>query len=280
MTLLVIITAIVEDHEAIKKKIKDLQDLFHNIVFEISDKVSMMNIDVDHFVAILTCLPIEYKEEHNEFIQQMCNELGRNSTLSQVWVKLNMYWDFLNYSLLEKLVQHSGDDPLKRKMTSYVHSLKAFRCSTRLCDYAACCPTLNRPKETHLKEFVLRLKLKWETCTLEDLDNLRAYIIRKFHLPSFTVMLEKVELGSLIVTWLLPAPIASTLIQTLGKIDATEFIKKHGIKSILVDGKKCKYSQCLVATLIIIMYVHHNFNTRYPSAKCGYSIKNKCTGYT
>ena len=222
---------------------QQLEYEFGDIVIKTYDKLKEMDIDVGRFRARLITLPFEYKEEHKDFFQQIEDELEKESTVDCIWNKLSKYWNFLNYTLLENLIHHLGDRVLKRKMDDYLSSLKEFQCSTRLCDFAKCCPAIeNRPSETDLKRFVIDLSLEWETCTLEKIEELKGHIIRKFLLPSFALILEKVSHGSLIITWLLPAKIASSLMETLENIDTREFCKEHRIDSITVDGKECKYS--------------------------------------
>ena len=219
---------------------KLLEDEFNDIAVQTYDKLREM--EVDRFTARLISLPFEYKEEHKEFFQQIRDELEKES-MKRIWSKLSEYWNFLNYTLLENLIRRLGDHILKQKMNSYLNALKEFQSSTRLCDFAECCQEVgDRPSEADLKMFVLNLKLEWETCTLEQLEELKGHIIRKFLLPSFTIILKKVSHGSLIIVWLLPAQIASSLIETLENIDTREFCKEHGIESITIDDKECKYS--------------------------------------
>ena len=188
-------------------------------------------------------LPIKYKEEHKDFFKQIENELEKESTINSIWMKLSKYWNFMNYTLLENLIHNIGDFSLKQKMRSYLNSLETFRRNTRLCDFAKNSPAVeNRPSEADLKEFVLYLKLDWETCTLEQLEELKGHIIRKFLLPSFALILKKVSHGSMIVTWLLPAQIATTLVQDLENINNKGFFKEHGIEYMTIDGKEYKYS--------------------------------------
>ena len=188
-------------------------------------------------------LPIKYKEEHKEFFNEIEYELEKESTIHCIWMKLSKYWNFMNYTLLENLIRHIRDHSLKQNMKSYLSSLESFRRNTRLCDFAMYCPAVeNRPSESDLKEFVLHLKLNWETCTLEQLEELKGHIIRKFLLPSFALDLKKVLSGSLIVTWLMPAQIASSLAKDLENTDNKGFFKEHKIECMTIDGIEYKYS--------------------------------------
>ena len=227
----------------IPQQTQDLEDEFMDVSIQTYDKIIEKDIDVNRFKARLMTLPIKYKEEHEDFFKQIENELEKESTINSIWIKLSKYWNFMNYTLLENLIRNIGDRSLKQNMKSYLSSLETFRRNTRLCDFAEHCPAVeSRPSEADLKEFVLHLKLDWETCTLEQLEELKGHIIRKFLLPSFALILKKVSHGSLIVTWLLPAQIASTLVQDLENTDNKGFFKEHKIECMTIDGKEYKYS--------------------------------------
>ena len=228
--------------KTIPQQTQDLEDEFNDISIRTYDKIEK-DYTVNQFKARLMTLPIKYKEEHEEFFKQIENELEKESTINSIWIKLSKYWNFMNYTLLENLIRNIGDRSLKQNMKSYLSSLESFRRNTRLCDFAEHCPAVeSRPSEVDLKEFVLHLKLDWETCTLEQLVELKGHIIRKFLLPSFALILKKVSHGSLIVTWLLPAQIASTLVQDLENTDDKGFFKEHKIECMTIDGKEYKYS--------------------------------------
>ena len=226
----------------IPQQTQDLEDEFNDISIRTYDKIEK-DYTVNQFKARLMTLPIKCKEEHEDFFQQIENELEKESTINSIWIKLSKYWNFMNYTLLENLIRNIGDRSLKQNMKSYLSSLETFRRNTRLCDFAEHCPAVeSRPSEADLKEFVLHLKLDWETCTLEQLEELKGHIIRKFLLPSFALILKKVSHGSLIVTWLLPAQIASTLVQDLENTDNKGFFKEHKIECMTIDGEEYKYS--------------------------------------
>ena len=228
--------------KTISQQTQDLEDEFNDISIRTYDKIEK-DYTVNRFKARLMTLPIKYKEEHKEFFEQMAKELDGESTINCIWRKLSEYWNFMNYTLLENLIRNIRDQTLKQNMKSYLSSLESFRRNTRLCDFAKHCPVVeSRPSEADLKEFVLHLKLDWETCTLEQLEELKGHIIRKFLLPSFALILKKVSHGSLIVTWLLPAQITSTLVQDLENTDNKGFFKEHKIECMTIDGKEYKYS--------------------------------------
>ena len=199
-------------------------------------------MSVERLRVLLTAVRSKYKGEHEEFFRRMKKELDQHSTVADLWTELNVYWDWLNYTLLENFIHRLGDPSLKEEMSHYLVSLRAFQSRTRLYDFARCCKPKYQTVKKGLKSLVTHLKMEWKDCTLEDLDNLKGHIIRKFNLPDFCFVLEGMKLGSVVVTWALPNALAKRLKTDFENTDLSEFYKEHGISSITIDGELCKYS--------------------------------------
>ena len=222
-----------------QQQILMLHSRFSKITFQTFKKVTDMNMDVNTFRFRLTSILPQYKGEHIDFFK----DLLQCSTVPEIWMKLNEYWDYLNCTLLESFIFQLEDENLNMEMDNYLTSLKSFQNSTRLCDFAECLsPEKSQKVRPHLKKLVLHLELDWRACTLEDLVNLKGQIIRKFNHQDFCVILESVKLGSVVVTWALPNALAKRLKTDFENTDLSEFYKENGISSITIDGELCKYS--------------------------------------
>ena len=199
-------------------------------------------MSVERLRVLLTAVRSKYKGEHEEFFRRIKKELDQHSTVADLWTELNVYWDWLNYTLLENFIHRLGDPSLKEEMSHYLVSLRSFQSRTRLYDFARCSKPKYQTVKKGLKSLVTHLKMEWKNCTLEDLDNLKGHIIRKFNLPDFCFVLEGIKLGSVVVTWALPNALAKRLKTDFENTDLSEFYKEHGISSITIDGELCKYS--------------------------------------
>ena len=207
-------------------------------------KVKEEGMDVDDLRLCLDSLLPEHKGsgEHTGFFEMMDEQFDQCSTLVKLWSKLSRYWDYLNYTLLESLIHRLDDESLVQEMDHYSSSLRSFQASTRLCDFAKCFPSKKPEVRENLEKFVVKLDLDWEACTLAKLDELQGNIIRKFNLPNFSVILEKVTSGSVIVTWALPKVLALRVKSDIENTNMSSFYKELGIKSIHIQGEECKYS--------------------------------------
>ena len=201
-------------------------------------------MDVDDLRLCLDSLLPEHKGsgEHTGFFEMMDEQFDQCSTLAKLWSKLSRYWDYLNYTLLESLIHRLDDESLVQEMDHYLSSLRSFQASTRLCDFAKCLASKKPEVRENLEKFVAKLDLDWEACTLTKLDKLQGNIICKFNLPNFSMILEEVTSGIVIVTWALPKVLALRVKSDIENTNMSSFYMELGIKSIHIQGEECKYS--------------------------------------
>ena len=227
---------------SIQKEMSELEKQFRSIVRSAFSAITAQNISVDVFIAGLANLSVEHKALHKDFLEKLCSDISKELTLGKVWFKLATYWNFLNYFLLEQVVCEFGDQNLQYSMEDYKSKLKVFRCNTSLHDFAKNSTKISA--DLTLENFYLlamKLKMNWDKCTLEDLENLTGKFTHKLFLSPFSLTLKEIKPGCIHVTWAIPAVIGESLKENMENTDMREFCKEHGITSITVNGEECKY---------------------------------------
>ena len=180
------------------------------------------------FLSRVTYLPVSARTQHRSFIKKNLTKIPPPVTFENIWSILNLYWDFLNYGLLEHVINQCGSECLKQQMQEYVHQLSAFKKTTRLCDFIKIWPCRDDgPPEDRLKKVVVKMRHEWSQCTLRDVESFKI---------ALDVLLQNAERGCVCVTWLTSPSIATLLQQNLANIE-TEFFKKHGIDAVTIDGQ-------------------------------------------
>ena len=195
------------------------------------------NIEPHILLSRVTCLPVSARTQHRSFIEKKLTNIPPPVTFENIWSILNLYWDFLNYGLLEHVINKCGSEDLKQQMQDYVDQLSAFKKTTRLCDFIESWPCRDDgPPEDRLKKVVVKMRHEWSQCTLQDVESFKRALVHKFFLPEFDILLQKAERGCVCVTWLTSPSIATLLQQNLANIE-TEFFKEHGIDAVTIDGQ-------------------------------------------
>ena len=233
------LSAVLLDKQSIKEQVKQLQHQFRRLGYCTYKELADEGINVDDVHAWLTSLDVFQQQEHQDFIKDHLTNTEKLTNLNDLWARLGIYWNFLNFDLLEHLVNGFGSKDLKQKMGSYNCKLQSFRKATRVCDFIDCWPSrVEPPPGKELKEFVTKVGYNWEDCTLEDLDMLQGVITRKFFLPQFALRLKEIKPGSIVITWLIPVPFEKAVLESIQSI-SNEFFVEQKVESITIDGQEC-----------------------------------------
>ena len=203
---------------------------------------------VDIFKVKLTSLNVRDKEHFMEFM----TEIVRNKvSVTDIWVALNKFFDFLNYSILQHVLTKFTNRALQGRMDAYKDKIYTFFKRTRLCDFLQCWPSCKRdPPVKELREFVAKSRKDWDTCTLHDLENLKGRLATKLLLPKFVFLLEKASKGCLEVTFSIPPSLVEQLQTEVKNTPLREFVEME-IESITVDGVVCYEAPLLQYTTLL-----------------------------
>ena len=110
------------------------------------------SIEPHIFLSRVTYLPVSVRRQHRSFIEEKLTNIGPPAAFESIWSILNLYWDFLNYGLLEHVINQCGSEDLKQEMQSYILELSVFKQTTRLCDFIKNWPCRDDgPPEDRLK---------------------------------------------------------------------------------------------------------------------------------
>ena len=221
--------------QTVEEQVQHFENTFGDLVDKACKEVK--KIDPNILLSRVTYLPVSVRQEHRSFIEEKLTNIPPPETFAKIWSILNLYWDFLNYGLLEHVINKCGSEDLKQQMHAYVDELSTFKQTTRLCDFIESWPCRDDgPPEDRLKKVVVKMRHEWSQCTLQEVESFKRALVHKFFLPEFDIHLQKAERGCVCVTWLTPPSIATLLQQNLANIEA-EFFKKHGIDAVTIDGQ-------------------------------------------
>ena len=221
----------------VEEQVQCFENTFGNLVDKACEEVKG-KVEPHIFLSRVTCLPVSVASpQHRSFIEKKLTNILPPVTFESIWSILNLYWDFLNYGLLEHIINKCGSEALKQQMQDYVDELSTFKQTTRLCDFIKSWPCRDdgRPEDC-LRKMIVKMQKEWSQCTLQDVESFKKALVHRFFLPEFDIHLQKAERGCVCVTWLTSPSIATLLQQNLANIE-TEFFKKHGVDAVTIDGQ-------------------------------------------
>ena len=219
--------------------IRTMEIKFSKLVHKARCGLVEQNIPLMNFRDCITLLPASIKHQHVAFLETKVKAIYQCESIVEIFLQLNLYWDFLNYTLLEHIVTEFGNNDTKAAMAKYICELVAFRKATKLSTFIAYWPCAGDapPDMSRLvTKIEKQMKKDWSNCTLEDVEQFRRTLTQKLLLPSFAVLLRDAEQGCISLTWLIPSSIVKILSKNIHNTKLDWFREYH-IARLTIDGQ-------------------------------------------
>ena len=218
-----------------KSNIDQLQRKYRGLVIKTQKFVCQKSPDIAEFRSYIT---LSAKAEHQKYLEKYCSQIYQAKSVEEVFGWLNLgVWGYLNFGLLQYIVEVYEEDELIQSMEEYVAAVGAFRKETVLHDFMEAQPKGERLEipsdlERDLKKVMFEHRDLTPTSTLEKVEIYRQDLARLYSLPDFVFILAKIEPGSVTTVWLVAPSIANTLKH--GRM--TTFLQQHSIHEMKIDG--------------------------------------------
>ena len=176
-------------------------------------------------------------------------------------VSLQNLWNYQHHSPLESVADHflSGNQEIERSIKEYKARLSGFYVATKLVDFIESKkltvenddddesddqqPPVLSPKQYRRLKVVLKLERKITKLSLEYVHKLWSSFAEEYDIPSLTVVLERVDSGSLVITWLIPTHLADKI------VPRSKFFRDHGIVCVSLDGQSIYDEEKMVSAV-------------------------------
>ena len=219
-----------------KKRIEDLEEKYLALVEKTQTEVMKQNPKIATFCTKITLLPTSLKDEHQQYIKDNLPQLYRADSIPEIFGLLNLYWNYLHYGLLQRIIEVYGSKDTKKLMKSYIRDVESFQQETTLAMFWEANPKQKSPKQVEgkiVEALTSHVKLT-SSSLLTSVEELRQEFAREFLLLDVAIVIKKILPGSVIIVWLMPAKGAITL-RNLVKEGKVEFFKQHHIFKLQVD---------------------------------------------
>ena len=191
-------------------------------------------IEVLHLRHSIIRLPGDLKKEHRLFVSKVKTELKKAESVEDIFFAVDDYWDFLNYSLLEHIIDRHASDNIKTEMAEYAAQISAFRKKTRLDKFSKIYKRKEKKVDETFRTLVTEHDIRLSTTTLEKVEEIRHDVCSELSLEEFSLQLAAVAPGSLVITWLVPQSLVA-YIQKSVKL-SSQVMRKHHVSQLTIDG--------------------------------------------
>ena len=236
--------------QTVKQHVRELETKFLALADKARQAVKLSGITLSQFCMLLTQIPASMKDEKItiRYFRENIQVFEQCSSIDAIFYHLNLYWDFMNYGLLEHIIDRLEDDEFKQEMEKYKHELTAFRNTTTLREFSSLMYHKSTKVPCDLRKLVTKHDKSWMDRTLEEVEQFREKFSVKFSLSKFSLILIQIEKGSILITWWLPTVIVPHLVDQLKDPSLSSHIvqqlwQEYDLLGLTLDGHQFQVSE-------------------------------------
>ena len=226
----------------VKADVMELEEKFDALVFRAEKHLSDTKVDLMELRQAITLLPtllVEY-EKTKKFVQENEKKFLKAENIEEVFIIANYYWNFLNYSLLQRIIKRFGSNDMKKEMEKFVTEITFFRKNTLIKPFSKVYKIRSDFKNDERKKIVSKLEINFSTATIEDAEKYRKDFFGELSIPEFSIQLAEIQDGCMMLTWLVSKSLVAHVQKTIKPSSPT--MKKHNVSLFIVDGLVAYYS--------------------------------------
>ena len=221
----------------IKLEIKALEDQFRALIIAFRNQLDRKNEEVTEVHDTLLTLSPRLHQIYSPVLEEMFHGLEKCESHQELFFKLNICWNFIDYELFLHIVEKHGDYELKCAMYRYRDDVCKFRECTSVHQLVASWEdSAYRPYDSkRYKKSVVQLDRNPKTCSLEELENIRKYMIYDQPLSIAAIIFHDLAINCVTMVWLVAKEDASILFDSLFKWSHSDFVTRHAINFLSLD---------------------------------------------
>ena len=223
-----------DDEQLTEMEVNELEKMFDTIALLAMRDMRTNNVDVTTLRYTLIHLPCNLKEEHHFFVKKIKAELKKSQTIDEIFCIAGEHWDFLNYSLLDRIISRHCSSAVRKAMDKYVKQICNFRKKTLLKDFSKVYKRRPKKYDDELRALVTMHKIDWDKATLEDAETFRNDITSELCLFDFALFIVQVRCGSVEITWLVPESVVTCIQNAI--MPSSPSMRKHHVTKVTIDG--------------------------------------------
>ena len=197
------------------------------------------------------------KKEYDKLIQEILPELKEQKNTNELFYRLNPLLSFIDYALLEHIINKFGSDQLKKGIAAYGSDIQVFMQQTtiqQLIDHLPGQPEI--PQNFELMKAKICKDAK--KCTIAEINQFRRKFCSEVRLSEIVFHLVTLEdSNSFIISFIVPSVLLLDIFESARKLDVSFFQResmaylsignKVAFKMPLGDQLKQRYQQSLVS---------------------------------
>ena len=204
--------------------LEEFENRFRNLHESICDELVAGRVNTSKILRNLTLLPLKLKKEYDKPIQEILPELKEQNNINELFYRLNPLLSFIDYALLEHIINKFGSDQLKKATVAYGSDIQVFMQQTTIQQLIAA--RLPGEPEIPPRFELLRVKIGKDATkyTLAEMNDLRRTFCAEIRLCEIVFHLVTLKpSNSFIISFIVPSVLLPDVIEPVRKLDDNFF---------------------------------------------------------
>ena len=226
----------------IKKLEKSFTDLKKRLLAEMK---ASEDVTTETLLESLTWnLPLELRTVYKPYLDEKLPMLEKLGTIREICSRLGLFFTFLDYHLLQYLVEEFGSEPLKKDMSTYAGEIQIFLDETTVQQVKDHFPGQHK-LPPNFEKLQMVIDKHPGTYSLRMLDNLRKRFCSETQLSEVVFVLIGIgKANSFIIVFMVPSILGPRLVESVGGVDDS-FYQRECVISISLNQQQLYLSAAL-----------------------------------
>ena len=200
----------------VEESIRKLEDTFDRLVINTQSELENAKVEVDYLVQKITLLPANIRLLHRDFIKNNIEYFARKREISDIFVLLNTYWNYLNSDILERIIIKLSINVLER-LQSFKMEQENFINHTTVKEFCEAVRISNLQIEPPSGFIEVISTHSWDdTIYLREVDEFRRNLAVeiKHSIYEVAVLVARIKIGSVMIMVFVPEESKTILFAT------------------------------------------------------------------
>ena len=213
--------------ESMDNEIHGLEEEFDDLVDQTAEDIEQSikegKAKLSRVKSTVTRLPVNLRHRHVRFLAGKLSAINKAKTVNALFSILDLYWDFMNCGLLERLIGRFGSKGTQRRMEGYLKKLIDFRVRTTVREFTG---KWRRKIPSNMSEITMEMGDGWLDKTLEAVEEFKTAFSRMCSFKEYALSFTESSHNSVILCWALQRsfPMSVEILQP-----ARQFLQKQGV---------------------------------------------------
>ena len=228
---------------AVCERISKLEKCFSNLKKQLLSEMNTNQVSPQTSLESLAMLPLPLQMEYKKYVKENLPTLAAASNVSMIFVHLSLSFTFIDYGLLEHLIETFGSEQLKKAMSAYIEKIEVFLDETTVKQLYHWPGKQDLPP--HFDKLQMMIDKDPGAYSLRKVDDLRRRFCCETQLSEIVFILIGIgKANSFMIMFMVPTVLGPSLKEFISKID-DNFYQSQSIISISLNQQQLYLSVAL-----------------------------------